>query len=504
MTPKVLDTKTFGSVRKNDYLNKEDRAMGTNQQTKSVAFCCPHHGVLKGTPEYFSAEFGLKELVDISVMYCAACGKYYTPFTNLLALKQLRYHGREVAASQGRVEKSVPRELVRVPYFADADKMTTRNKENNPSRNRKQRRINRYEIVPVNGLNRSAFVRKVILTNYSCDECFKCNNRLVDFVNFIELGENEGVKAPGKYCTKCDTFYESRGSSLKNLLDSYTAPASYSVETEYLFPKYSERIRVLRSLRSISLVIHLKNQNSNGHRLIGIVTSRAERNLEGDVLHYSDWLARRLLFAVYQKSFTLAIAGEEFEILKTLRLDWENENYLNSLKIDTIVLRKGGGLYKGLSQQEADLIDILLYSPFTGCFEVAHASHDKEHNIFYMDAKVFRSFVEKYGNPGVKIAAYQSGASDFSTLRDESILHAYGYVVGNTGLPTQSRQALLGEVMDLGMMSSQSILNLLELNISTHTGEKNANARACWESDKQFVMSYKVNPERFVVATIGL
>ncbi len=478
--------------------------MGTNQQTKSVAFCCPHHGVLKGTPEYFSAEFGLKRLVDIPVMYCAACGKYYTPFSNLLAVKQLRYKGREVVASQGRVEKSVPRELVRVPYFVDADKMMPKDKEKSAKRKREERRINRYEIARVSGLNRTAFIHKIILTNYSCDECLNCNNRLVDFVNFVELGENEGVKVPGKYCTKCNTFYESRGTALKDLVASRTVPETYSLHTEYLIPQYSEKMRALRSLRSGSLAIHLRNRKSNEHRLVGIVTSRTERNIEGDVFHYSDWMARRLLFAIYQDHRTMAIAGDEFDIVKTLRLDWKNESYLNSLKIDTIVLRKGGGLYRGLPQHEAELIDILLYSPFTGCFEVAHASHDKEHNIFYMDAKVFRGFVEKYGNPGVKIAAYQIGVSNFSTLRDESILHAYGYVVGNAGLPTQSREALLGEVMDLGMMSVESILNLLELNISTHTGDKNADARACWESDKQFVMSYKVNPERFVVATIGL
>ena len=93
--------------------------MEANQQTKRVAFCCPHHGVLKGTPEYFSANFGSKRLVDISAMYCAACGKYYTPFANLLAFKQLRFKGREVAVSQGRVERSVPREVVRVPRFLD-------------------------------------------------------------------------------------------------------------------------------------------------------------------------------------------------------------------------------------------------------------------------------------------------------------------------------------------------------------------------------------------------
>ena len=159
--------------------------MGAKHQTKSVVFCCPHHGVLTGSPEYFSTEFGLKRLIDISVMYCAACGKYYTPFANLLAIKQLRYKGRDVAASQGRVEKSAHRELVRIPYFVDVDKMASGGNEKSSSRKGRQRRINHYEIVPVGGLNRKAFVHKIVLTNYACDECFDCNSRLVDFTNFI-------------------------------------------------------------------------------------------------------------------------------------------------------------------------------------------------------------------------------------------------------------------------------------------------------------------------------
>lgn len=478
--------------------------MGSNQQTKSVAFCCPHHGVLKETPEYFSADFGSKRLVDIPVKYCSACGKYYTPFTNLLAIKPLRHKGREVLASQGRVEKSIPRDVVRAPYFVDTDKADSQESEKTHPKKAKNRRANRYEIVPVGSLNQRAFVHKIVLTNYACDECFDCNSRLVDFTNFVEINEHEAVKIPGKYCTKCHMFYESKGITLKNVLAPHKASSAYDVVTKYLIPDYTDKIRELRSLRTASLAIHLRNCKSNDQRLIGIVASRTERNIEKDIFHYSDWLARRLLLTLYQQKKTVSIAGEEFEVLKTIKLDWKDDSYLNNLKIDTIVLRKGGGLYNGLPQREVELIDILLYSPFTGCFEVAHASHDKEHNIFYMDAKVFRAFVEKYGNPGVRIAAYQNGASDFSTLRDESILHAYGYVVGNSGLPTKSRHALLGEVMDLGLMSAQSILTLLELNISTHTADIYANARACWEADKQYIMAYKVNPERFVVATIGI
>jgi hypothetical protein len=198
------------------------------------------------------------------------------------------------------------------------------------------------------------------------------------------------------------------------------------------------------------------------------------------------------------------MAGDELEILKILRLDWKRDFLLDRLKVDTIVLRKGGGLYGGIAQHGTELVDILLYSPFTGCFEVAHATFDTENAIYYMDAKVFRSFVLKYGNPGIKIAAYQRGLVDFSTMQEESILHAYGYVVGNNGVSDRERRNLLGEVMDLGLMSASSILNLLDLNIAMHPGEKYENARFDWELDKQFVMEYKVNPDRFVVATSGL
>ena len=57
--------------------------------------------------------------------------------------------------------------------------------------------------------------------------------------------------------------------------------------------------------------------------------------------------------------------------------------------------------------------------------------------------------------------------------------------------------------MDLGIMSAESILHLLDHNISMHSQDKDRYARMDWEADKQFVMGYKVNPNRFVVATIG-
>lgn len=364
--------------------------------------------------------------------------------------------------------------------------------------------IKGYKVVSLAGLNRKALKKQITLADYVCDECLKCSNRLVEFVNFIQINEAEGIRVPGHYCTKCDTFYENRGDTLKQLFAEGFSFYDYTLNTDYLFLQYSQKIRLSHTIKSASIAVHLHCKETKENRLITIVSDRTDKNHEQDVFHYSDWFARRLLYEIFKQSRSMSVAGDTFNLLKIFRLDWEDYSLLSQLKIDTIVLRTGGGLYGGIHQRGTELVDILLYSPFTDCFEVAHATYDTENEIYYMDAKVFRGFIEKYGNPGVKLAAYQRGARDFSSMREESILHAYGYVVGNNGLSTRARQMLLSEVMDLGIMSSYSILSLLDLNISMHPGDKYENARTDWELDKQFVMEYKVNPDRFVVATIGL
>ena len=377
-------------------------------------------------------------------------------------------------------------------------------KQINSSATPSPQNIKGYKVVSLTGLNRKAFKKRIILADYAYDECPECNNRLVKFVNFIQINEVEGIRVPGRYCTKCDTFYEERGIALKQLSAEGLSFYDYTLNTDYLILHYSQKIRLSHSIKSASIAVHVHCKEAKENRLVTIVSDRSDRNHEQDVFHYSDWFARRLLYEIFKQSRSISVAGNTFNLLKIFRLDWNNCSLLSQLKIDTIVLRTGGGLYGGIHQHGTELVDILLYSPFTDCFEVTHATYDTENGIYYMDAKVFRSFVEKYGNPGVKVAAYQCGARDFSTMREESILHAYGYVVGNNGLSTRARQILLSEVMDLGIMSSYSILSLLDLNISMHPGDKYENARYDWEIDKQFVLEYKVNPDRFVIATIGL
>lgn len=90
-------------------------------EKQKVAFCCPHHGLLQNDVTYISANMGAKKMVSIPIMHCRECDEYYTPFTNLLAFAKLEYNGKQVRASQGRVEKSAPRIEVVKPYYVDAE-----------------------------------------------------------------------------------------------------------------------------------------------------------------------------------------------------------------------------------------------------------------------------------------------------------------------------------------------------------------------------------------------
>lgn len=478
-------------------------------ETKKVSFCCPEHGLISGPVEYISVDIGNRRLVDVPVKFCSACQKYYTPYSNLLALIKLHHRGCPVLATALGCGKDMPREDVRVPYYlygqAVAKKLYTDNKFcRKATHGAPKERIKGYYIIQLKHVYMGSCKKQFALTNYICDECLYCGNKLIHFINFARLNDTEGARIPGQYCSQCDIFFESNGTIFKELHSYLPDRDEISIDEQFLIPDYSKRIQYARSKKSAAIAIHLKNKSTGAHRLITIVASRSDKDNNSDVRYYGDRLAREILYEVYKGQKTIAIAGEEYDLHKVLSLGDKNTDIVNRLKITKIVLRKGGGIYQGIKEEGIELVDVLMYSPFTGCLEIAHASYDPKRALYYMDINVFRDFVAQYGNPGVTIAAYHKGKTDFLSMRDESILHAYGYKVGKSGLSDRERQVLLAEVLDLGIMTLSGILSLLNLNISTHPEGKYPEANADWETDKRFVMEYKINPERFVVATIGL
>lgn len=171
-------------------------------QTKKAAFCCPYHGVLHGTVKYFSEKLGTRMLVDIPVMYCQECQKYYTPFNNLVALFKLQYKGQQVMAAKGRVEGFVPKVEIRVPHFVD---MEEANRQNERLREERAAKYKQY----IEGL-RAVPYDSIVLTNKpyvindnKCPQCYQALKS--DHVKIIQRRKYLVVKL--KTCNRCGKDY---------------------------------------------------------------------------------------------------------------------------------------------------------------------------------------------------------------------------------------------------------------------------------------------------------
>ena len=374
-------------------------------------------------------------------------------------------------------------------------------KKDNLKPNDYNKKLKGYDVVLLKNINQKAIQRQIYLTNLLNKECPFCKKSFMDYVNVVPINTFEGIKVPGKYCVKCDMFWEERGAELLSLISEFSNFSEYDIHTEYLVPDYSEKNKLLKKLKSLSVVIFLKLKKQNKHKIIAVVMSKSERNIEKDVFHYTDFIARQLLYSISQNSIEIQIENDKYEILK---YSYSDNNFPEFITIEKIYLKSGGGLYNKSFNKDSEFVDILLYSPFKNCLEVAHASYDKIEKIYYMDSKVFRKFINEFGNPGIKVLVYNCGNSDFAIVKDESILHAYGYSVAqNKNFSDNYRHILLSEVMDLGLMTAKEIISLLEWNINTSQSKDNfKEAVKRWNIDRNFVMNYKVDPKRFVISIV--
>lgn len=475
---------------------------------KQVTFVCPEHGALDNLIEYADVQVGTFLFANVCMMFCSECNAYYTPYTNLLCITNFRFNGYAVNKSMINNGIVVPRhnvlDLKRTRMDAQGTQanipLELNEQSNKNSYRNRPKKIQGYNICELNNINRNAF-KRIFLTNYILEECCTCGKKLVEYTSFLPIDGDTAIKVPGKLCTKCDRFFEMNGYKLQRICNELSIKDTSFFDLQYIIPGYKERLNSIRKIQSATIAIHLKENHSDKHRIIAIVKSPNQESTDDDIYYYSNRKALVLLSSLFRKDTIVWFEEKEY-VIRNIPL--RDASGVEKLLIDKIVLRKGGGLYHGIHQPHIELVDILLHSPFTNCLEIAHASYDKVNRVYYMDSAVYRAFVEKYGNPGIALVAYQSGKKDLFSMSEESLLHTYGYIVGNNGLGNSARHELLAEVLDLELMTAHSIVNLLNHNISMHPNEIYYQARCDWEVDKEFVMKYKVNPNRFVVASIGL
>lgn len=133
-----------------------------------------------------------------------------------------------------------------------------------------------------------------------------------------------------------------------------------------------------------------------------------------------------------------------------------------------------------------------------------NAQYDKDKNECFTDIALFREYVSKYGRSCLspKFEHKESGGNkNFDELNATSILKEYGYSVSKKdGLTTHERQELLAEIVDLEILSVESVVQLLVFFIRTHSNDSYWSNRIKWEMDKKYIQEYMVNPQRFLIA----
>lgn len=383
------------------------------------------------------------------------------------------------------------------------------------------------------------YIKCIITVNYVGKElkCRKCGNELTEGYTFIRTEDpcRPTVNIYGLVCNNCKKllFPRERKKELEAILIDNPYGQKYILDGKH-YHNYSmmekkrqqelEKKRKAEKINALfaqfpSSIMYIQSINSNKQEVSFLIVRDATDAGERNYLCPQDYQARELLAACFEedKNHIATLQGEEYlisdkqyHIPKSEKSQWRYNKSPQSYFIPELEISSGGGYARHIKNPHFQQItDVLLYSPYTKRYEIARAT--LESNLqgsktrLYMDISIFRDFVQKYGNPGRSRFYFQESdrfgnGLDWESMADESMLKAFGYTVNQTdGLTAAYRQSILAEIIDLGFMPQNKVVNHLEFCISTHSAARYINACSKWEADKKFVMSYNANPERFLI-----
>ena len=338
--------------------------------------------------------------------------------------------------------------------------------------------------------------RRVWLTFGRFSKCPVCQYRLTEgHVAYVPIRGKSSIRCELSACYKCNEFFSSQIKNMKDLEKMKPARSEFELMCVYE--------NTINSYRSDATYKELKTKycqivltTENELQIITIVTNKTEENVEKGIYHYSSSLALELLTAEVLHNQTILLDGIEYVIQ---RCDYYVNGAMSVRPVrphDRVVVekRKNGGYFD--SDRNITLVDGLVFCERSLHLEILPMSFDNDSGVYFVDPHIYNSFLIVNGYPIVRYIA-QNG-SYYSDLRDESLLHQLGYNVSQRdALTSEERQEMLGRFVDLGFVSIASIQNLL-WSLIARNGARNPVCRAKWESDSNFLSTYKQNHDRFV------
>ena len=353
------------------------------------------------------------------------------------------------------------------------------------------------------------YAQEIAITNIPFDTCMQCSRKLIDGTAVLP-GD---LPAPlrGKTCPACGRFYHENVQNLDHYLAAnyYLRRYNSSKFSLWVYAREeiieneaeSKHLHHLSLTPGAAMMLILQDEKGREHEIC-IVTDRRYENRDKNIIYC--WTRTALVLLTY--AFHKEHQGRVFTVKGkkcTVKNVYAGDDYRGTplQAPPTIYLRKNGGFHDPEHPAFPQVI-ALVYSPISRHYEGMAVTHDTDEDIYYVDSKKFREFIHKHGNPDVHIGFYNRTGEygfDWEDLKDSSFLMDYGYTVSyKDNLPDSVRHDMLAEIVDLQLASVSRIISHLDFCIATHANNKNA--VDCWRNDKEFISTYKVNPQRFMIA----
>lgn len=366
-----------------------------------------------------------------------------------------------------------------------------------------------YETHPLSG-REMLFNQTIYLMSVVYSECPICKRPLHSVRITVPISRAEGAYWK---CCSCGMHYWSLPSRrLKALTRDNPYANGFNFNQTWRIKNYLQMRGRFHNTKNAQVMILLKNaQHPRQEKAIIISDNNSCDDNQICVMDYKTEATRDILTQIFHdKIGNIRLKDGDYHVYGAVEKGSDMDVQCPGRLLRDIVIKKAGGYTASTIDENNerdhnfDIISVMMYSPYKKRYELTYATHDKEEDYYFMDASIYKAFVMDYGNPGIHLFV-DSGISErvaLSALSDESLLHIFGYNVGvSDGLTDAERQDILAFIIDIGMKTSRQITIFLENLVRMH-GSQRRNRLACdkWKRDIDFVIGYKVNPDRFIFA----
>ena len=198
------------------------------------------------------------------------------------------------------------------------------------------------------------------------------------------------------------------------------------------------------------------------------------------------------------------VTPEEKEETEGMLTEEDNKSDVKTIPGTQITIwAEGEDEDRALDDPDNEAVHLIVYAHGTQQYEKMRAIHNQRTDKSFTDISEYRQFAAQYGKPDLEIEFGGAEIKPGSGLTNPGIqtaLNIYGYKVTQADcLPDVYRQELLGEILDLRILTQEEFSRFFVWLI-LFSGSQYSKAKEKWQQDIEFVKEHRLNPERFLNA----